>query len=95
MIQGSNRDYFTQDELIAIYQKAGSPEQSALTEAARSLFPERMSAEEPPLLKVENGTRGRWFLRGENSRPEAPLYTVKSGHCCWIGILEDGTALPY
>lgn len=95
MIQGSDRDFFSQEELIQIYQAAGSPEQEALFTAARDLFPDRMAAADPPMLKVETGIHGRWFVRDEKEEPEAPIYTVKSGRCCWIGILEDGTALPY
>ncbi|MCD8144784.1 MAG: hypothetical protein LUD79_05535 [Oscillospiraceae bacterium] len=93
MIQGSTRDYFTQEELIRIYEAAGSPEQEALETAARSLFPERMAAPEPPMLKSETGLHGRWFIRDD--QPEEPAYTIKSGRCCWVGILKDGTALPY
>lgn len=95
MIQGSTQVYFTQDELIQIYQHAGSAEQNALLSSAKALFPDRMAAEVPPLLKAEPGIHGRWFIRDEKTGPEEPVITIKSGHFNWIGILEDGTALPY
>lgn len=96
MIQDTVKDSFTQDELIAIYQKAGSPHQEALLAAARELFPERMAAPEPPMLKVEEGLHGRCFCRTpDREEAEAPQYTIKSGHCNWVGIMEDGEALKY
>ena len=98
MIQDTVKDSFTQDELITIYEKASSPQQEALLAAARELFPERMAAPEPPMLKVEEGLHGRCFCRTpdrENAVAEAPKYTIKSGHCSWVGIMEDGEALKY
>ncbi len=95
MIQGSTQDYFTQEELIQIYQDAGGAERNALLAAAQRLFPERMVAENRPFLLVEEGIHGRWFVLDPDAPAEAPQYTIKSGHCSWIGILQDGTALPY
>lgn len=50
------------------------------------------------MLKVEEGLHGRCFCRTpdrENAVAEAPKYTIKSGHCSWVGIMEDGEALKY
>ncbi len=96
MIQDTVVDAFTQDELIAIYQTAGSPQEDALRAAARALFPERMAAQVPPMLKVEEGLHGRCFCRTpDRKEAEAPKYTIKSGHCSWVAIMEDGEALKY
>ncbi len=96
MIQEPVGDFFTQDELIAIYQKAGSAQETALQAAARELFPERMAAPEPPMLLVEEGPHGRSFCRTPDRQvAEAPKYTIKSGRCNWVAIMEDGEALKY
>ncbi len=95
MIEGSTQDYFNTEELIAIYQKAGCAEQTALYTAAGQLFPLRMQADNAPFILVEEGLHGRWFVLGEGQEAQQPVYTIKSGHCAWIGVLQDGTALPY
>jgi hypothetical protein len=96
MIQNTVADAFTQDELIEIYHKAGSAEQDALIAAAKELFPQRMEADQPPMLKVETGLHGRGFRRHpEDEVAETPVYTLKSGCCNWVGIMEDGEALKY
>ena len=96
MIKTDDFDYFTQDELIAVYEKAGSPEEADLRAAALSLFPERMQAEKPPMLRVETGIHGRWFYLDEaRTVIQEPKYTIKSGRCCWVGVMEDGSVQKY
>jgi hypothetical protein len=96
MIKNTVADFFTQEELIQIYEKAGSPQQAALRAAAEELFPQRMGSDTPPMLKVEEGLHGRAFCRTEDRKTaEVPKYTIKSGQCSWVGVFEDGTALPY
>jgi hypothetical protein len=96
MIRNTVADAFSQKELIEIYHKAGSVEEEALIAAAKELFPQRMAAEQPPMLRVETGLHGRRFLRHpEDETVETPAYTLKSGQCQWVGIMEDGEAIPY
>ncbi len=89
---------YTCEELIAIYEKAGTVEQSALEAAAAELYPGRMDGDAPAKIQVETGIHGRWFRRegGKGKEPtyEAPRYTIKS-RLNWVGVLEDGTALAY
>jgi hypothetical protein len=55
-----------------------------------------MAAEQPPMLRVETGLHGRRFRRHpEDETVETPAYTLKSGRCQWVGIMEDGEAIPY
>ena len=96
MVKASKDDYFTQDELLAIYEKAGEPNETALLEAAAALYPDRIAADKPPMLKCEEGIHGRWFyLDEERTVYEPPEFTIKSGHCSWIAVMKNGTALKY
>ncbi|MCD8086177.1 MAG: hypothetical protein LUF28_07640 [Clostridiales bacterium] len=86
------------EELIAIYQRAGSVELPALEAAAAELYPGRMDGDAPANIQVETGNHGRWFRReaGKGKEPvyEAPKYTIKS-RLNWVGVMEDGCVLAY
>ena len=85
---------FTVEELRQIYETAGEVEEGKLRQTARTLFPDRLTAEgEPPISCYEGG--GRAFRHGPDQEFEKPAWTIASRRCPCLGVMADGTAYSY
>lgn len=89
-----HRPAFTEGQLIEIYEAAGrSGDLSALKAKARELYPDILEDGEPPITRVE-GWFGRSFEDAAGKMVHSK-WVLCSNRCNSVGILADGTPMPY
>ena len=81
----------SQEELLAVYQAAGSADLDVLRDTAVQMFPERF-LEKPPQLYAHQGGASAFRHHGVVTRPER---TIGAAPMNQIGIMADGMAYPY
>ena len=81
----------SQEELLAVYQAAGSADLDVLRDTAVQMFPDRFR-EKPPQLYAHQGGASAFRHHGEVTRPER---TIGAAPLNQIEIMPDGMAYPY
>lgn len=92
--QSEKLPYFTAGQMIEIYEASGrSDDESILRQKAKELYPDIVKSDGvPPITK--RPPHGRWFDKGDGTCGPA-AFTLVSGMCRAVGIMEDGTPRPF
>lgn len=92
--QSRKQPYFTAEQMIEIYEASGrSDDEFTLRQKAKELYPDIVKADGvPPITK--RPPHGRWFDKGDGTCGPA-AFTLVSGMCRTVGIMEDGTPHPF
>ena len=81
----------SQEELLAVYQAAGSADLDILRDTAVQMFPDRFR-DKPPQLYAHRGGASAFRHHGVVTRPER---TIGAAPLNQIAIMPDGMAYPY
>ncbi len=92
--KSGKQPYFTMEQMIEIYEASSrSDDESTLRQKAKELHPDILKADgTPPITKLP--AHGRWFPTANGSYGPA-AFTLVSGMCNSVGIMEDGTPHPF
>lgn len=85
--------YFTAEQLIQIYEEAGRVlDVDALQSAAKKLFPETLAPDGRAPVFVREGAGKMFMMKGEYQKAH---HSILSQRGYGLGIMDDGTPLPY
>jgi len=85
--------YFTEDQIVEIYEATGRSSDIGLIRAkASELYPDIVDGEGVPIWKLPS--HGRSFTM-EDGTHQMPAFVLTSKKCNSVGIMEDGTPRPF